>query len=136
MKIEIPKIPFEGIRLQEEINPARLELESDIARCAGPLVVVADVAKITNVVTVHLTLHGRLHLLCSRCLEEFETPIEKKLQLNYPVDKGELVLDLNPDIRQELMLEYPLQAFCSPQCQGLCPRCGKNLNQGKCNCIV
>jgi uncharacterized protein len=45
-----------------------------------------------------------------------------------------LAIDLNPDIREEIILVYPIKPLCSIDCKGLCPKCGKNLNEGKCNC--
>jgi uncharacterized protein len=43
-------------------------------------------------------------------------------------------IDLGPDIREEIILDYPVKPLCKPDCKGLCPTCGKNLNEGQCNC--
>ena len=50
----------------------------------------------------------------------------------YPL-RGEL-LDLQPLIRDALLLELPLAPLCSEDCQGLCPTCGADLNDGPCDC--
>jgi uncharacterized protein len=54
--------------------------------------------------------------------------------LNYSLDSSQQYLDLDQDIREEIILEYPLNPLCKADCKGLCPRCGKNLNQELCNC--
>jgi uncharacterized protein len=43
-------------------------------------------------------------------------------------------LDLDEVLREGLVIEAPMHPLCSPGCQGLCPRCGANLNQGRCDC--
>ena len=44
------------------------------------------------------------------------------------------MLDLTEVVRQNLLLAVPVSALCSEQCRGLCPECGKNLNEGACSC--
>jgi uncharacterized protein len=31
-------------------------------------------------------------------------------------------------------MEFPLRFLCHDDCKGLCQRCGKNLNEGECDC--
>jgi uncharacterized protein len=48
--------------------------------------------------------------------------------------KGGAEVDLRPALRQEWLLEVPAFAECRPDCKGICPKCGANLNQGPCKC--
>jgi uncharacterized protein len=43
-------------------------------------------------------------------------------------------INIAEDIYQALMVEIPLWAICSEDCQGLCQQCGHNLNRGDCDC--
>ena len=43
-------------------------------------------------------------------------------------------LDLGEVIREQVLLGLPLKPLCREDCQGLCPRCGKNRNAGPCGC--
>jgi uncharacterized protein len=43
-------------------------------------------------------------------------------------------LDLREQVRETLLLEVPMTPRCRPDCRGLCPRCGANLNLGPCGC--
>lgn len=52
----------------------------------------------------------------------------------YPL-RGEM-LDLQPLVRDALMLELPLAPLCSDDCRGLCPTCGADLNESSCDCGV
>ena len=44
------------------------------------------------------------------------------------------VLDITEAIRQYAVLALPMKPLCKPDCQGLCPHCGRNLNEGQCSC--
>ena len=135
MKIDVNQIPAEGLTLAEELTPSELDLETDTSKFRSPIKVKADVYRISNVVNVNLTWNALMHASCSRCLNEFEIDFKKNnIELNYPVNKSEPVIDLEPDIRGEIILDYPMKPLCSPDCKGLCPKCGKNLNQGGCSC--
>lgn len=134
MKIEINQIPLEGMVLAEEIACGALDLETDLVKFSGPVKVKAKVDKITNAVTVHLNVSVPMHSICSRCLEDFKIDFKKDINLNYPVSKNELFVDLDQDIREEIILDYSIKPLCTTDCRGLCPQCGKNLNQGGCSC--
>lgn len=43
-------------------------------------------------------------------------------------------LDLDELMRADILLELPSKYLCSEDCKGLCPVCGKNLNDETCNC--
>jgi uncharacterized protein len=50
----------------------------------------------------------------------------------YPL--GGEMLDLQPLVRDALLLELPLAPVCRKDCRGLCPTCGADLNDGACSC--
>ncbi len=136
MKIDINKISLEGLTLEEQVNPSALDLETDIVKFLGPVKIKAEVSKITNAVTVTLSLSGPIHLNCSRCLREFKVDLKKNLRLNYQVNRAEPIIDLDQDIKEEIILDYPIKPLCNPDCKGLCPKCGENLNEGGCSCAI
>ena len=43
-------------------------------------------------------------------------------------------IDIRSDVRDYAMLAIPMKKLCKDDCKGLCQRCGKNLNEGECNC--
>ncbi|MDD5953189.1 MAG: DUF177 domain-containing protein [Oscillospiraceae bacterium] len=43
-------------------------------------------------------------------------------------------LDLGELARADILLELPTKNLCKPDCKGLCPKCGTNLNSGSCEC--
>jgi uncharacterized protein len=90
-------------------------------------------------------LKTSLQAECNRCLDtidiELDLPIEEifvyppEPDADYTVaDDG--ILDLAPLVREETILQTPINVLCKPDCAGLCPECGKNLNLGPCDCNV
>ncbi len=80
---------------------------------------------------------------CNRCLSEVLVPLAVSLEeiFVYPPEPGSEftvddtgVLDLAPLLREEIILDIPLGVLCRPDCAGLCPECGHNLNDGPCEC--
>jgi uncharacterized protein len=43
-------------------------------------------------------------------------------------------LELAPMLREHVILSAPMQPICGDDCLGLCVQCGKNLNEGSCQC--
>jgi len=43
-------------------------------------------------------------------------------------------IDLKPAVREQVLLQIPGSPLCREDCKGLCPRCGKDLNEGDCGC--
>ncbi len=43
-------------------------------------------------------------------------------------------LDITALVRDTLLAAQPLSNICKPECKGLCPVCGTNLNYGDCGC--
>lgn len=43
-------------------------------------------------------------------------------------------IDLTPAVREQILLQIPSSPLCSEACLGLCPKCGKDLNEGECGC--
>src|ERR1700720_522543 len=55
--------------------------------------------------------------------------------LEFSLYEGEEV-NLTPLIREQMLLALPTRPLCREDCRGLCPRCGANLNDGDCGCVI
>jgi uncharacterized protein len=51
----------------------------------------------------------------------------------FPID-ADRHIDLGPVVWELVVVSTPMHALCRPDCLGLCPECGKNLNRGLCDC--
>ena len=134
MKIDTRQIPDDGLTLTEEFSPSELDLETEIIKFSGPVKVKAFVTKSYGAIGVILELNAPMRIICGRCLEEINTGFDRQARLDYAVDTLDPIIDLDSDIREEIILSYPINPLCDDKCKGLCPRCGHNLNEGGCNC--
>lgn len=133
MKIYIDQIPDTGLELSETCEPSSLELNRPDIRLTEPINISARISKGPDFISVKLAIEISMCLNCSRCLEEFTVPKSLETELNLPIENRE-VIDLTDNLREEIMLNYPLKPLCRPECRGLCPVCGRNLNTGRCKC--
>lgn len=136
MKIDINQIPSEGLTLEEDVLPKTWDLDTDIVKFIGPIKIKAAISRITNAVTVYLELSALTQINCIRCLNEFKTNLKKALKLSYASDKANPIISLDLEIREEMILDYPIKPLCKPDCKGLCPKCGVNLNSERCKCGI
>ena len=97
-----------------------------------------------NRVSLRAKADARAVSRCCRCLERVETPVHAEIDAVYAKtpdpDDPDLyafeanAIELTDAVRDALLLELPMQFFCKPDCKGLCPVCGANLNTVTCTC--
>lgn len=148
--IELAKLGAEGLRL--EGLEARLPLDGKDALRE----VRWQLFALPSGDDVFLEIRGEAvwECACSRCLEPFDQGLSISSQFLGSKDadlvaRGAHALgtqDLDvvflPEteinelalVREQFMLNVPMHPVCKDECQGLCPRCGKNWNKGRCNC--
>ena len=108
--------------------------EGSVRNTAGVLVMTG---------TIHTTIHG----VCDRCASDFTSNVEFPLdvvlvtELTNEENEDEWVFPLEGDsadlediVRTVFVLNLDSKLLCKDDCKGLCCRCGKNLNDGPCNC--
>ena len=135
MKIDLTALPEgEQVSLSIREEAGGLDLELAGIRVVSPIEIKAEVLKIQDALDIKLNLKSKAVMQCSRCLTETELNISNDFRLDYPINKQDTSIDISDALREEIILDYPLKPLCSPACKGLCPECGKNLNEGQCNC--
>ena len=92
---------------------------------------------------IRTTIHG----VCDRCASDFQQDVEFPIdvvlvrELANEENEDEWVFPLEGDsadlediVRTVFVLNMDTKLLCKPDCEGLCCRCGKNLNNGPCSC--
>lgn len=133
MKIYVDKIPEGGIELTEKIQPEALLIDTEGISFVKPVDIKANVLKAGAEIFADIALEAPVEYTCSKCLSKFEGIFKKKFNLIREVKPAEIV-ELDDEIRQEIILDYPMKIVCKVGCKGLCPNCGQNLNTGECDC--
>jgi uncharacterized protein len=96
----------------------------------------------------HGRLEGDVTLPCRRCLADATVHVADESHVIfaeagsdeaedpdvYVLDERSSQIDLRPVVREQWMLNVPAYAVCRDECKGICPNCGKDLNDGPCAC--
>ena len=138
---EITSLP-----LDESIDLSDIDFQG-VYPFVQPVRVTGEIRSLAEVVSMHATATVVFNGVCVRCAEPFEKtltiPMEHVLVTSLGnADNDELLLvenyrlDLTTLTVSDVLLELPSKQLCRQDCKGLCPQCGKNLNEGLCGCRV
>lgn len=96
----------------------------------------------------HGTVAGDVTMPCRRCLADATIHVQDESHVIfaeagseeaedpdvYVLDERSNQLDLGPVVREQWLLNVPSYAVCRDGCKGICSTCGKDLNEGPCDC--
>jgi uncharacterized protein len=162
MLIEIQELEHHPVEFREEFSPGVVDLGPDF-RQLSPLRTEgrADLVeehhgkhKVIQDIRLKGMLDTSLEVACARCLEPVVHQLNRSFDLLYRpqgTDAGHEELSvtdaeaeigyyighgllLEDTLREQVLLAVPLKIVCREECKGLCPHCGKNLNEGACSC--
>jgi uncharacterized protein len=152
----------EPLVFDETIAPGALEYAPDLKQ-SGPMQVRGQADLIiehrgahdhVEDIRVRAGYGADFEVLCARCVEPVPIPMkgtfdlifrpeeadaeagehaisEDETEIGYYGKSGLLLEDV---VREQVLLSLPSRTLCKPDCKGLCPRCGQNLNVASCNC--
>jgi uncharacterized protein len=162
MFLDIKELELHPIDFTEEFQPGVIDLGEEaklrgVLKTSGRAELVEEHHGKHQVIK-DIRLRGRLstglELPCARCVEPVREDVNREFELLYrPLGadagrdelsvtdaeaeigyyQGEGIL-LEDVLREQVLLAIPLKVTCRPDCKGLCPQCGKNLNQEQCSC--
>jgi uncharacterized protein len=155
--VNIANIPDEGLAFQAEVTATQLQLPPTTeVELSTPIQVQGWLTKVAEQVYFQGTVHGMLAAPCSRCLDiihsaftaamrvvylppstrlqiEGEEGVDAEEELDLYMHDG-TTLDLRPPVHDNVLLAFPVQPLCRPDCAGLCQVCGENRNEVSCTC--
>jgi uncharacterized protein len=158
-KIRIDAIAPEGRDVRfgfdtKDVNAELLERSVTDARLAGDLEGEARLLRSGTEVYVIGKVWAQASLTCARCLAVFDAPVKGDFHLamsqkavpqeegggeaEFPEEDLDPIygeeIDLAEIAMEQLVLALPPYPVCRPDCKGLCPRCGADLNVEPCDC--
>jgi uncharacterized protein len=162
MLIEIEKLELHPVDFREEFSPGAIDLGAEVRqrtplRSEGRADLIKEhygKRKVVEDIRLKGKLDTSLEVVCARCLEPVEYKVDRSFDLLYrPLGtdagheelsitdaeaeigyyQGESLL-LEDALREQVLLAVPLKTLCREDCKGLCPHCGKNLNESQCSC--
>jgi uncharacterized protein len=149
LKIRLPAYPNGVHRIESELDPEELELDTEIFY--APVAIDLSLDRRDPYLKFVFDVTTRVRFSCDRCLAPADTEFTAQGSMLYvlgnkprgdDVDDPEIAyippgvvdLDISSDLRDLIILSTPEQHLCSEDCRGLCPRCGADLNLEQCSC--
>jgi uncharacterized protein len=164
MFLDIKDLEVRPCEFEEDFQPGVIDLGEDV-RQRTPLKAIGRAElveehhgkhEVIQDIRLRGSLSAGLELPCARCLEPVRQDVSRQFELLYrplgtDAGRDELsVTDAEAEVgyyqgqgilledvlREQVLLALPLKTVCRESCKGLCPQCGKNLNQEQCSCTV
>jgi len=164
MFFEIKDLELHPVEFAEKFEPGVIDLGEDYRQVtpiesSGRADLVEEhhgKHKIIQDIRIQGRLATSLEMICARCLEPLTRDVKREFDLLYRPQgadagrdemsvtdaeaeisyyEGEGLL-LDDVVREQVLLAAPLKVICREDCKGLCPHCGKNLNQEQCSCAA
>lgn len=149
--LDLARLDREGpLWVEGEIPPDDPLWEGTGIRLKEPLRVALRASEApSGEVVVRGTVEGTMAHECRRCLDPVDIPFREEVTFVFaepdlldgdedgeirPLVPGVRDLDLAGPIREDVVLAAPTWTVCDPECKGLCPLCGANLNETTCDC--
>ena len=163
MFISLEQLEREPVEFRETFAPGTVDLGGELQQtaplvCSGRATLIEEheggKKQAIQDIRVVGELSTRMEVPCARCLEPVARNIERHFDLLYRpqgTDAGREEISvttaeaeigyytgdgllLEDVLREQVLLAVPLKIVCREECKGLCPHCGRNLNQGSCDC--
>ncbi len=155
MRVNVADIKAEAgnhKKVPVEVAIQSIEDGGQVARFDKPFTGTAEIWNLGDSLLVQAELAGEVELQCSRCLSSFRTSLEVTVDEAFvegepggdPEEDEEAErpisyyqgdeIDLAPSVRDSVLLALPMKPLCDEACEGLCPQCGANRNEGACDC--
>ncbi len=149
LRIDLAEVRAGAVDTPGQVDPSDAIWEGSGLTLAAPLVVQGRFSGAgEGKYFWHARMDTRLRMECRRCLTPVEVPLSQELELLFAAEEESLEedvgcysipsrareVDLRGALREELLLAVPQFVECRPDCRGLCPECGANLNAGPCGC--
>lgn len=152
-RIDLTRADTEPLSFERRLRvPAETGGEDVVS--VGEVEVTGSVEKAGRGYLLEGAVRGEARLRCVRCLGEFPFLVAERFELQllpfaevprveeHRLGRGDLAvrfytvpeLDLAELAGEQIELVVPMKPLCDENCQGLCPRCGRDLNQGSCGC--
>lgn len=128
-------VPFESLGAPDDRADDRIDAEA-------PVHVKVRLEAANDGVLVTGSINAPWHGTCRRCALETGGELVAEVDERYQEQVTDpdsfefdgVSLNLQAMVRELVLLDAPATPLCRPDCAGLCPTCGTDLNIGTCDC--
>ena len=144
---DVIEVPGASKSFETQLDTQRLQTPS-VPEIDAPLTARGSVSNHAGLLRLQSAFRATLHCVCDRCGRAFTRvkPLDVDVPLSGDLEAGEgdgevfplegNSVDVNEVLETCWILDMESKVLCNPDCLGICPQCGKNLNDGPCGCVM
>ena len=136
LTIDVARLDRDGEEVEGVLDDAILDLHDEFLRPFAGIRYRLFVQLAGRELLARGELEQDFEAVCSRCGADFDfTVTVSDFLASFETDEKTEIVDLTDELRQSIILALPTYPVCRADCRGVCPTCGKNLNEGPCACV-
>ena len=136
LAIDVARLDRDGEAVEGVLDDAVLDLHDEYLRPFAGIRYRLSVQLVGRELLARGELEQDFEAVCSRCGADFDfTVTVPDFLASFETDEKTEIVDLTDELRQSIILALPTYPVCRADCRGVCPTCGKNLNEGPCACV-
>ncbi|MCU1328235.1 MAG: hypothetical protein JWN34_3605 [Bryobacterales bacterium] len=160
MLLNIKEMEARKLKFAQSWQPSEFDFTDSGMNQSAPLIA-SGTAEMVPHTGGEIRVQGKVQTVlsteCDRCLIPASYPVDAEFDLYYKpateladagdelaINAGEAEigfyelpgLELEDILREQVLLQIPMQRLCRPDCKGICPVCGANRNDVSCDCAV
>lgn len=155
MVFDIEDITEDGLDFSLKVERDRFKIDQTDCSLCQDVSIEGTLRNVSRDIYLSGQIKTEVLMSCARCLEPVRNLVDCEISVKFvpqgkaPKLKSETELreddidsehytdnkvDITQSVRDQILLAAPLVCLCKRDCLGLCPECGKNLNEGPCGC--
>jgi uncharacterized protein len=130
LKLTSDEKSFEGLE-----DSSLLDIENtEYIKCSNDIKYSLMASLVNNGVLVRGSVETDIICKCGLCLNNYTFNLKNDTICHFYEKPNKNEIDLTDDIREDILISFPVKFRCSENCKGLCTECGQNLNEDECSC--
>lgn len=157
MLLSVQELEVRKLEFEQTYQPGEIDFSFSNVSQAGPLTTSGSAELLEHTggeIRVQGEVKTGIDAECDRCLAHAHYDVDAKFDLFYKpsaevdadeeesIDAGEVEIgfyelpgiELEDILREQVLLQLPMQRLCKLDCKGICPVCGCNRNETSCDC--
>ena len=120
MKVKVEKISDKAIELEEEIPASLWGMDSTDVTFVNSIHLKCKFFKVWEEIVVETLVTTQREVVCSRCLNRIRQTIKQNFKNTYKISKMGDCLEVDNDIRENILISFPMKVLCEEDCKGIC----------------
>ena len=120
MKVKVEKISDKAIEVEEEIPASSWDMDSADIVFVNSIHLKCKFLRIWEEIVVETLVITQREIVCSRCLNQVRQTIEQNFKNTYKLNELGDYLEVDNDIRENILISFPMKVLCKEDCKGIC----------------